>query len=71
MASVFQYWNITIFALKNTVFIIILFTNNAIIIIYTVKILQIIDILIKIPEKGEQRQKLLMRIIRKNRSENM
>lgn len=52
-------------------FIIILFTNNAIIIIYTVKILQIIDILIKIPEKGEQRQKLLMRIIRKNRSENM
>lgn len=71
MASVFQYWNITIFALKNTVFIIILFTNNAIIIIYTVKILQIMDILIKIPEKGEQRQKLLMRIIRKNRSENM
>lgn len=71
MASVFQYWNITIFALKSTVFIIILFTNNAIIIIYTVKILQIIDILIKIPEKGEQRQKLLMRIIRKNRSENM
>lgn len=56
--------------LKNTIFMIILFTtNNVIIIIYTVKILQIIDILIKIPEKGEQRRNLLMRIIRKTGSE--
>lgn len=49
--------------------IILFTTNNVTIIIYTVKILQIIDVVIKVPEKGEQRENLLMRIIRKNRSE--